>query len=174
MSDTTNPKSQGGGDSHDGGFARLRAAARKRGPLSFGDLSASLAKAQEDTGFVDTVSADAPVAESEGAPAAQSARSPDASSRDDQSGSARRPAINTTIAQEMPALPSPPAIGGASPSRRRGRVRADIVQCNLKLPETVRDALHLQALRERRTIADLVTEVMSGYLTAKGTFDRLR
>jgi hypothetical protein len=58
--------------------------------------------------------------------------------------------------------------------RRRGRVRADIVQCNLKLPERVRDALHLQALRERRTIASLVTEVMSAYLENAGTFERLR
>jgi hypothetical protein len=53
-------------------------------------------------------------------------------------------------------------------------VRAPIVQCNLKIAEDLRDALHLQALRERRTIADLVSEVMTVYLTAKGTFERLR
>lgn len=174
MSDAANPKSQGGGDSHDGGFSRLRVAARKRGPLSFGDLSASLAKAQKDTGFVDTVSVDAPATVNKDAPTAKSVKPPDASPRDDQSRSAREPTINTTAAQAMPAVPAPPAIDSGIPQRRRGRVRADIVQCNLKLPEAVRDALHLQALRERRTIADLVTEVMSGYLTAKGTFDRLR
>ena len=48
------------------------------------------------------------------------------------------------------------------------------VQCNLKITIDLRDALHLQALRERRTIANLVTEIMSAYLTDQGTFDRLR
>jgi hypothetical protein len=53
-------------------------------------------------------------------------------------------------------------------------MRAPFVQCNLKLGEELRDALHLQALRERRSVADLVTEVMTAYLSAKGTFERLR
>ena len=48
------------------------------------------------------------------------------------------------------------------------------VQCNLRINVDLRDALHLQALRERRSIAALVTEVMSGYLNDKGTFNRLR
>ncbi len=174
MSDAANPKPQEGEIAHDGGFSRLRVATRRRGPLSFGDLSASLAKAQEDTGFVDTVGADAPASVNEGVSTAKSVGSPDASLRGDQSGNAQRQTTNTIAAQAMPAVPALPAIDSGIPQRRRGRVRADIVQCNLKLPETVRDALHLQALRERRTIADLVTEVMSGYLTAKGTFDRLR
>lgn len=50
------------------------------------------------------------------------------------------------------------------PQRRSGSICAD----------AVRDALHLLALRERRTIAELVTEVMTSYLSAKGAFDRLR
>ena len=174
MSDAVTPKSQGAGSSHDGGFSRLRVAARKRGPLSFGDLSASLAKAQEDTGFVDTVSVDVPAASNKEAIAAIEAEALQASQTNAESDLGKSPADNTHAARSVPGAQAPSAVDPASPPRRRGRVRADIVQCNLKLPETVRDALHLQALRERRTIADLVTEVMSGYLTAKGTFDRLR
>lgn len=145
------------------GFSRLRATTRKRGPLSFGDLSASLAQAQADTGFIDTVGAEA------GAQETKAAAMPKAVAQQPTTPTETRRSIQPATDEPLAATPRQ-----ANPSRRRGRVRADIVQCNLKLPESVRDALHLQALRERRTIAELVTEVMSGYLTAKGTFDRLR
>jgi len=164
-----------------GDFAKLKAAHRKRAPLSFTDLSASLAAAQRKTGFVDTLAADAPIFPRESDIAEQSppGRTPDGEDRPDES----KQSASAKFAEEAPATPQATErqrsavvaeAQEAMPTLRKGRVRAPFVQCNLKIAEGLRDALHLQALRERRTIADLVTDVMSGYLNAKGTFDRLR
>lgn len=164
----------------DGTFDRLRHTARRKGALSFADLSATIVDAQKATGFVDTLSVDAAavateqIAEGNGFGIAA-----DGPSRQDASGT-----YNTPIPEdEKPSAESEPAsslvdteldrTSGSSPARK-GRVRAPVVQCNLKITEQLRDALHLQALRERRAIADLVTEVMTAYLTKHGTFDRLR
>ncbi len=164
-----------------GAFAKLKTAQRKRSPLSFTDLSASLAAAQRETGFVDTLAADAPISPREPDIAEQSppGRTPDGDDRPEEN----KQSASANVAVEAPATPQPTErqrsavvaeAQEAMPALRKGRVRAPFVQCNLKIAEELRDALHLQALRERRTIADLVTEVMSRYLNANGTFDRLR
>ena len=44
----------------EGAFDRMRQTTRRKGPLSFADLSATIVDAQKKTGFVDTVSADIP------------------------------------------------------------------------------------------------------------------
>lgn len=149
----------------EGAFDRLRQTARRKGPLSFADLSATIVDAQKATGFVDTLNVEAPnVAEAQVAESRQAQSLP-------------YPESATHAAKSETAL-SPVLTGvDVDPSRsplRKGRVRAPVVQCNLKIPEELRDALHLQALRERRTIADLVSEIMTGYLTTQGTFERLR
>jgi hypothetical protein len=165
------------------GFERLRQAARKRRPLSFEALSASLDQAQAETGFVDTLGVEPPslgltmaasIAAHGVAPESLPAHSPAA----DDPLASRVAAMPAVPGPTNPTGPQPDAmvegpLSGAS-MRRRGRVRAPFVQCNLKLGENLRDALHLQALRERRSVANLVTEVMTAYLTAKGTFERLR
>jgi hypothetical protein len=163
-----------------GVFDKMRQATRRKSPLSFADLSATILDAQNATGFVDTLSMEKPtVAESDLAiastamiPSDDIARQADVREQD-----VLKPVEVKSTAKAD--LPSPEPIteleclsGGLS--ARRGRVRAPVVQCNLKISEELRDALHLQALRERRTIADLVTEVMTGYLAKQGTFERLR
>jgi hypothetical protein len=159
-------------------FAKLKASPRRRGPLSFDDLSASLADAQRATGFVDTLTADTPHSVEN-----------DVRRKSAESNGSRRdgstppqpalPAVSATDtdprSQEMQnQSPTDGDRRAPASDRRKGRVRASHVQCNLKIAEELRDALHLQALRERRTIADLVTEVMGEYLTRRGTFERLR
>jgi hypothetical protein len=165
------------------GFSRLRQAARKREPLSFAALSASLEQAQAATGFVDTLGVElaksgSAMTESRAVDGVTQHHSPAQPSAPDAQPA---PAVDAQVAglrPPHPADPQPEVIplehSTSAPMRRRGRVRAPFVQCNLKLGEDLRDALHLQALRERRSVADLVTEVMTAYLSAKGTFERLR
>jgi hypothetical protein len=165
------------------GFSRLRQAARKREPLSFATLSASLEQAQAETGFVDTLGVE--LAPSGSAPTesrtAEGAAAHNLPTQPPAPDPPPAPAVGPPMAGSMPpdlANQRPEVIAEepptSAPMRRRGRVRAPFVQCNLKLGEDLRDALHLQALRERRSVADLVTEVMTAYLSAKGTFERLR
>ncbi|MGL4440959.1 MAG: hypothetical protein ACRCUE_16995 [Bosea sp. (in: a-proteobacteria)] len=164
----------------EGTFDRLRQSGRRKGPLSFADLSATIVDAQKQTGFVDTLSVEAPTA-SDG----QVSDSRPAETAPDREDRLQVPAVQTALDphKSIPVFISEAASASTStefdraPSHsapRKGRVRAPIVQCNLKISEELRDALHLQALRERRAIADLVTEVMTAYLSAQGTFDRLR
>jgi hypothetical protein len=160
-------------------FAGLKGSPRKRAPLSFADLSATLAAAQQATGFVDTLAAEAVV---EPRNDVSSSHAPDASAAND--GLCADTSAGPLHSAEVTAPTAMAAAGGAAAPtalsapaqtpQRKGRVRADSVQCNLKISEELRDALHLQALRERRTIAEMVSEVMTAYLSAKGTFERLR
>jgi hypothetical protein len=158
----------------------MRQTARRKGPLSFADLSATIVDAQKATGFVDTLTMEKPhVSEvakdqiSDTGIASVEAVDP---------GTVPPEALIDTITPDQPPTNKTAAtdddrqkeLASVEPQSRRGRVRAPIVQCNLKITEALRDALHLQALRERRTIADLVTEVMTEYLTQHGTFERLR
>lgn len=156
-------------------FTRFRAAKPRGGALSFDALSASIADAQKSTGFVDT-KAQAPP--SNDAPAPHSGH---ASAPGESDGGVENPPANG----ERPLTTAPdiaPSANAASnspehherPVNQRKRERPCAVQCNLRLPRDIRDALHLQALRERRTIADMVSEVMRAYLEARGTFERLR
>ena len=170
-----------GDPKRNGAFDGLKQASRRRGPLSFADLSATIVDAQKATGFVDTLSVETQTISDNGAGAALFA---DANAQvtcdqdtrlDDQDTS--RHADTTHVPADS--FVSPKDVvgtdnGTADLVSRRGRVRAAVVQCNLKITEELRDALHLQALRERRTIAALVTEVMAAYLTERGTFERLR
>jgi hypothetical protein len=162
-------------DSSSNAFATLKSSRRKRTPLSFTDVAASLAAAQKATGFVDTLAADG--TNSLEADGAARAADKDGSATDDMPPPMDHASAVSPTQHQHPqtaAASHDDASVNAGPSRRKGRVRAPFVQCNLKIPEELRDALHLQALRERRTIAEIVTEVMGEYLTRKGTFDRLR
>ena len=152
----------------EGAFDRMRQTARRKGPLSFADLSATIVDAQKKTGFVDTVSADIPPEN-----ASATASIPDAdiprgrrSATDNEGGSKPVFAELATPAQTV----DPDEVTG----KGKLLMSSKTVQCNLKISIDLRDALHLQALRERRTIANLVTEIMSAYLTDQGTFERLR
>ncbi|MGL4635794.1 MAG: hypothetical protein ACRCWF_07430 [Beijerinckiaceae bacterium] len=164
----------------EGAFDRLRQTVRRKGPLSFTDLSATIVDAQKETGFVDTLSVDgADIADGQiaeggyGGTALDHEDGAELPKPDNTRGSDDgKPPAKTEVALS-PATTIPAGTSTSIPMRK-GRVRAAVVQCNLKISEELRDALHLQALRERRTIADLVTEIMSGYLTAQGTFERLR
>lgn len=164
----------------EGAFARIRQTARRKGPLSFADLSATIVDAQKATGFVDTLTMEKPnVAEMT---EEQISDTGIASAEAIDPGTGSPEALNDTITPDKPPTNKSAApdddrqreLASVEPQTRRGRVRAPIVQCNLKITEALRDALHLQALRERRTIADLVTEVMTEYLDRQGTFERLR
>lgn len=161
-------------------FDRMRQTARRKGPLSFAELSATIVDAQKAAGFVDTLSMEKPhvseVAED------QISDTGIASVEAVDPGTGSPKALIDTITPDKPTTKRVAAahddqqrqLASVEPQSRRGRVRAPIVQCNLKITEALRDALHLQALRERRTIADLVTGVMTEYLTRQGTFERLR
>ena len=164
----------------EGAFDRLRQTARRKGPLSFADLSATIVDAQKATGFVDTLSMEKTTAADDEFAMADHAMIPSYDTADQAaaSGQDRLRPVETNSSPDVDQQSQDPITKldtlSAGTSTRRGRVRAPIVQCNLKIAEELRDALHLQALRERRTIADLVTEIMTVYLAKQGTFERLR
>lgn len=158
----------------------MRQTARRKGPLSFADLSATIVDAQKATGFVDTLTMEKPRISEVAKDQISDTGITSFEAVDPGTGSPE--ALIDTIMPDKPPTKRVAAahddqqrqLASVESQSRRGRVRAPIVQCNLKITEALRDALHLQALRERRTIADLVTEIMTEYLARQGTFERLR
>ena len=152
----------------EGAFDRMRQTARRKGPLSFADLSATIVDAQKKTGFVDTVSADIPPESASATESIPVADIPKGTRSANHNEGGSEPVFVDL------ATPAQTVDSDAVKDRDKLLMSSKTVQCNLKISIDLRDALHLQALRERRTIANLVTEIMSAYLTDQGTFERLR